>query len=220
MAAQRLPAQDRRTSILDAATAMFARYGLEGTRTQRIAQAAGVSEALIFRHFATKRALYRAVLRNLIRQQNATFAAFGPIAPSAEGLMTMIEKTIRHALRGGEAHNAEGMRMVVSSLASDGEYARLVYRRALRLVLPDLSRALSAARDQGVLTAAELDPASVTAFIEHVATMLLLARTHRPPTISYAADDTRTLRDAVRFCARGIGFDAAWVDALTDRLHA
>lgn len=220
MAVQRLPAQDRRTSILQAASAMFARYGLEGARTQQIAQAAGVSEALIFRHFATKQALYRAVLRNLIRQQNATFAAFSPIPPSADGLMTIIEKAIRRALRGDEAHNAENMRMVLSSLAGDGDYARLVYRRARRLVLPDLVRALSAAREEGVLNAAELDPANIIAYVEHITTMMMLARAQQPSTIPYSADDTRTLRDAIRFCARGIGFDAGWVDTWVERLHA
>ena len=36
--------------------------GFGGTTTKKIAQAAGVSEAMVFRHYATKEELYTAIL--------------------------------------------------------------------------------------------------------------------------------------------------------------
>ena len=53
---------DRRHQLLDAALEIFARKGFEGTTTKEVAAAAGVTEAIIFRHFPTKQALYTAVL--------------------------------------------------------------------------------------------------------------------------------------------------------------
>src|SRR5437660_12830208 len=58
----RMPASDRRSQILETALTVFSRKGFEGATTKEIAAAAGVTEAIIFRHFPTKQALYTAVL--------------------------------------------------------------------------------------------------------------------------------------------------------------
>lgn len=58
--AQRLPAAERRDGIVDAATRCFAERGFGGTTTARVAAEAGINEALVFRHFGTKQALYLA----------------------------------------------------------------------------------------------------------------------------------------------------------------
>ncbi len=58
----RLPALDRRRQLLEAALEVFSRKGFEGSTTKEIAAAAGVTEAMVFRHFPTKQALYAAVL--------------------------------------------------------------------------------------------------------------------------------------------------------------
>lgn len=52
----------RRAEIVRAAVTLFSQRGFRGTTTKEIAQAAGVSEAIIFRHFATKEELYTAIL--------------------------------------------------------------------------------------------------------------------------------------------------------------
>lgn len=58
----RLAAEVRSRAIIDASLALFARDGHAGTTTRAIASAAGVSEALVFKHFPTKDDLYRAIL--------------------------------------------------------------------------------------------------------------------------------------------------------------
>jgi TetR/AcrR family transcriptional regulator len=58
----RLPASDRRQQLLEIALDFFSRHSFEGTTTKEIAAAAGVTEAIIFRHFPNKQALYTAVL--------------------------------------------------------------------------------------------------------------------------------------------------------------
>ena len=58
----RLPASDRRRQLVETALDLFSRKGFGGTTTKEIAAAAGVNEAIIFRHFPTKQDLYNAVL--------------------------------------------------------------------------------------------------------------------------------------------------------------
>lgn len=52
----------RRAQILLTAVTLFSQRGFKGTTTKEIAKAAGVSEAMVFRHFENKEALYDAIL--------------------------------------------------------------------------------------------------------------------------------------------------------------
>src|SRR3989475_11275805 len=63
----RYSAADRREQILEAATQLFARQGFQGTTTKQISEQTGVTEALIFRHFASKDELYWAVIERKIK---------------------------------------------------------------------------------------------------------------------------------------------------------
>jgi TetR/AcrR family transcriptional regulator len=58
----RLSAKDRRQQLLDVSMRLFSVQGFDGTTTREIADAAGVNEAIIFRHFASKEELYWAVV--------------------------------------------------------------------------------------------------------------------------------------------------------------
>ena len=58
----RMAGGERRLQILRLAERLFSQRGFRGTTTKEIAHAAGVSEAMVFRHFATKKELYSAIL--------------------------------------------------------------------------------------------------------------------------------------------------------------
>jgi AcrR family transcriptional regulator len=58
----RMSGDERRSQILQVAIKLFSQTGFSGTTTKEIARAAGVSEAMVFRHFATKSELYHAIL--------------------------------------------------------------------------------------------------------------------------------------------------------------
>ena len=60
--AERLTGEERRRVIVEAALALFSQKGFRGTTTKEIAEAAGCSEATIFKHFTTKDELYSAIL--------------------------------------------------------------------------------------------------------------------------------------------------------------
>jgi TetR/AcrR family transcriptional regulator len=58
----RLSAGERREQLIQVAVDLFSRKGFNGTTTREIAAAAGVTEAIIFRHFETKEQLYKAII--------------------------------------------------------------------------------------------------------------------------------------------------------------
>jgi AcrR family transcriptional regulator len=58
----------RRQQIIDTARTVFATRGFRGATTREIAAAAGVTEAVIFQHFADKQALYDAILEQKAHQ--------------------------------------------------------------------------------------------------------------------------------------------------------
>jgi len=95
----RLPGEERRRQIIDAAATLFSRKGFRGTTTREIAGAVGVSEAMLFKHFATKEELYAAIIetRSHGRRVLDTAVAAAEREDDAEVLRTlareMIERT-------------------------------------------------------------------------------------------------------------------------------
>ncbi len=61
----RMAADDRRRQLIEVSIDLFAKKGFAGTTTKEIAAAAGVTEAIIFRHFATKQDLYSAIVSQM-----------------------------------------------------------------------------------------------------------------------------------------------------------
>lgn len=64
MATQRLPAEERHRQIRRAAIRVFAERGFHGATTRRIAEEAAVAEALIYRYFPSKKALFIEALQH------------------------------------------------------------------------------------------------------------------------------------------------------------
>lgn len=62
MTMTRLPAAERRQAIVEAAQRVFAGGSYSGATTAEIAREAGISEPILYRHFASKRELYFACL--------------------------------------------------------------------------------------------------------------------------------------------------------------
>src|SRR5213592_1288314 len=60
-----MAAADRRLYLVETAIRLFTDGSYRGTTTAEIARAAGVSEPILYRHFASKRELYLAALDHL-----------------------------------------------------------------------------------------------------------------------------------------------------------
>jgi AcrR family transcriptional regulator len=74
---RRLPTEERRAVIVDAAGRLFGEHGYDATRLDDVAAAAGVTKPILYRHFDSKKALYLALLERH-RDDLASFAALIP----------------------------------------------------------------------------------------------------------------------------------------------
>ena len=63
----------KQEKILSTALELFANEGFDATSTSKIAEKAGVSEGLIFRHFKNKKGLLEAIMRNSEQKLRETF---------------------------------------------------------------------------------------------------------------------------------------------------
>ena len=63
--ASRMKATDRRRQLLEASVKCFADHGYQGTTTARLAKAAGISEPVLYQHFASKHDLFVAMLEQV-----------------------------------------------------------------------------------------------------------------------------------------------------------
>ena len=112
---QRLSAEERRATIIDAARRLFGRNGFHRTGTSDIAAAAGCSEPVIYKHFASKQALFIAVLADRVGYMRDRFAA------AAQGEGDLFDAYLRF----------------VRGLAGDPKVAELSRLRYLALSLTD-----------------------------------------------------------------------------------
>lgn len=96
---ERLTGEERRQRIVEAAVDLFSRKGFRGTTTREIAEAAGISEAMIFKHFATKQELYSAIIEaKSITEELLARTAKAAAAKDDAGVLralglTMLEQT-------------------------------------------------------------------------------------------------------------------------------
>src|ERR1700740_1598445 len=102
MAATRLDGDERRKAIVTAAVPLFARRGFAGTTTKELAEAAGISEALLFRHFPSKKHLYSEILQ-LGCEGDPALERLATLEPSTATLGHMINFIGRYFLLGSAA---------------------------------------------------------------------------------------------------------------------
>ena len=112
----------RRQSLIDAATAVFADRGYDCATTREIAERAGCAEGLIHRYFSGKRGLLIAILEARAGQVEEDFVASLPDRPTVEEEIKQI--LLWHLDTMWERRDF--MRVAVSQAAIDSEVGRTV----------------------------------------------------------------------------------------------
>jgi AcrR family transcriptional regulator len=216
MALTRLDSDERRKAIVTAAVPLFARDGFAGTTTRELAEAAGISEALLFRHFPSKQLLYREILR-LGCEGDPALEKLATLQPSTASLVCMVRFMVRRFLLGGEAERAEldsRLRLVLHSFLEDGDYARELFETVSDRVVPLFEASLAAAVAAGDAVPRRGAPANRFWFAQHVAAMMALAALPGSSCMPYQGKLDDIVDEAIFFILRGIGMtDAAIASA-------
>jgi AcrR family transcriptional regulator len=205
----RLSSAARRRAIIESATGAFAQNGLNGTTTRALARAAGVSEALIYKHFPSKESLYAAMLDACLNEP--TFAEFKrllALEPSSSTLVMMVHFMISHYAQGrsADAGTAALNCFMARSLLEDGEFARLTHRRFARPWIAQFATCLQKAYEAGDLRKTPVRPELCVWFIQHMAFALMLHLRPAVPVIDYKVSSQALIQQATYFALLGVGF--------------
>ncbi len=123
-----MQAADRRAAIVREAVKLFAERGFRGTTTRDLAAACGVSEPVLYEHFATKRDLYTAIIETKGQEGFARFQALvGPYLDMNDD-RRFFEKLARFVLEFYEDHPEHGRLLMFSALEGH-ETAEITYSR-------------------------------------------------------------------------------------------
>jgi AcrR family transcriptional regulator len=160
----RMSAEDRKLQILRVAVGLFSQKGFGGTTTKEIALAAGVSEAMVFRHYATKQELYSAILDH----KACSGDTMNPAEIVAEALQEKDDQAVfeRIALAALEHHemDPEFQRLLLHSALEGHELAQMFFEKFVLRVYELLGGYIAERQRDGAMV--KMDPAIVVrAFI-------------------------------------------------------
>lgn len=214
MTAERLPGAERREAILEASLHLFAQHGLHGVTTRQIAEAAGVSEALLYRHFDSKEDLYTELQRFCLAETMRAADKVAALEPSTSTLVLALYFMVSQITRCGPGteRTQSIRRLMLGSLKEDGAFARGFLKQNLTRYVPKLVECVHAAAKAGDLVDKARRPQPHIYFCHHVAAMVGFMQLPKPAVIDYGVDEDALLEEAVRFVLRGLGLRQEAVD--------
>lgn len=218
MAKKRMSAEARRAAIVAAVAPVFARRGFEGATTRQLAAAAGVSEALLYRHFPSKEDLYRAIGTSHFadRDLHPGFDRLVAMEPSTERLVLVVQYLVAHVAEAED--DTEFPRLMARSLLGDGAFAAAVFRQLDRNLRPLVEQSLAAARRAGDLVETSgpgRDDAALW-LVQFLAFGMRLFSLPGTVVVPWKASRSERADAAVRFALRGVGVKSEAIERCYD----
>ena len=154
-----MTAEQRRESVLTAATGVFAEYGYQRAKVSEIAARVGVSEPVVFQNFGTKAELFAAVLERASGTASVVLAAIGeqdlPVSDVLRSLLAPEHLDALHAPGSLGVLFADGTASVAEPVVQRAAHA------AVRRVARDFAELLTRGQRAGDIRA-DLDAEAVS----------------------------------------------------------
>ena len=209
MKTSKLTSGERRAAIVKAVRRTFAEKGFDGTTTRELADSAGVSEALLFKHFPTKEALFTAMQESCCTEQDlGTFERLKALEPSTSTLVLMVHFLVSRIVGAGrQPHGDQAIlnRLILRSLADDGEFARVLLARVAREWIPKVAKCIAASVTAGDAIKGFVRPSLCGWFTHHIAAMVMAYLLPSKAVVDYGVPRDRLVEQAVWFGLRGMG---------------
>jgi|HubBroStandDraft_5_1064220.scaffolds.fasta_scaffold258429_1 AcrR family transcriptional regulator len=111
----RLDRDQRRQTLLDAGAKAFAEGGFQATSMEEVASLAGVTRLIVYRHFDSKEALYRAILDRAVRGVASTVEHVPAAAPTVRGTVDGFLQVARN--------DPDGFRLLIRHSSREPDFA-------------------------------------------------------------------------------------------------
>lgn len=142
---KRISGPVRKANIIQSAASLFAKKGFSGTKTREIALRAGVSEALIFKHFPSKEDLYAAILA----EESPLPGLLSKVKKLAEQQKDVeVFSVIARTVVGG-APDSDLMRLILFSALENHEMSDMFFHNHIRVFYDFLAGYIQQRIDEG-----------------------------------------------------------------------
>jgi AcrR family transcriptional regulator len=205
----KLSSEERRAAIIRAVRKVFAERGFHGTTTRALASAAGVSEALLFKHFPNKEALYSAMQLFCCNENDPErIDRIRALEPSTLTLVLIVHLMVSHTV-GTEPNSQEDAathhRLMLRSMIEDGEFARLFYERTMPCWISKVEQCLVASIADDEAIAGPVYPNLGALFARHLAKTIMVSLLPATPIVDYGLPREKLVEQVVWFTLRGLG---------------
>jgi AcrR family transcriptional regulator len=205
----KLSSEERRSAIVRAVRKVFAERGFHGTTTRALADAAGVSEALLFKHFPNKEALYSAMQLACCNDNGAEqLDRIKSLKPSTSTLVLMVHWMVARTLGteiGCQEDAATHHRLLLRSMIEDGEFARLFYERTMPCWISKVEECLHEAIQGGEADSGPLEPKLAALFARQLSKTVMVSLLPATPIVDYGVPREKLAEQVVWFVLRGLG---------------
>lgn len=203
----RISSEERRAAILRSAGEVFIEKGFHRTTTRDLAKAAGVSEALLFKHFPSKEALYSAIQMSFLDKEGPKrMELLQTLEPSTRTLVFLVQDLVSHVVGGDPGERGQGfLRLVLRSLMDEGQFARVAIRTGPFRWVQKVDECIAAARASGDI-GDDAAPGNLGGWLAHqLIAGIVMHSLPSDPVVDYGVPREELAQHVVRFCLRGIG---------------
>ncbi|HEX4131190.1 MAG TPA: helix-turn-helix domain-containing protein [Pirellulales bacterium] len=205
--ARKLPAEERRAAIVKAVRQVFAEKGFDGTTTRELAVAAGVSEALLFKHFPNKEALYSAMQLACCNSNDDQIERLKALEPSASTLALLVHVFVSKVLaaRAPDDERSIHCRLMLRSVLGAGEFARMFMQGLPTHLNRWMQACLEVAIADGDAHDGPIAPDLAAWFAHHLTMMISIYTLPAERVMDYGVPQPAIIEQVVWFALRGLG---------------
>ena len=203
----RMSADERKTAIIKSCLPLFVEKGFKATTTKQLAAAAQVSEALLYKHFPSKKEIYKAIQDYCCTNLDDHKQWLTSLPNSTKSLVSCVEMFMDVAFRASAANSSDKdfSRLMFNSLLDDGEFARIFHESGCNPWRAKVKLCLEAAIQVGDVTLKE-EPANLSSwFVQHLHVGAIILNMPSQRVVQYENSFDDMAKVAVRFCLRGLG---------------
>lgn len=208
MSRRKMSGEARKAEITMAARGEFAKKGFYGTSVRDIAKAAHVSEALIYRHFPSKEALYKEIYFYIDTQIKVLGEYFRNQDPSTETLVKIVyalTSMIMKEMPGRDEEQKLFERLLVYSLLENTSFAKSLFRQYDRELFPLWMESMNVALKAGNVHDPIIDTGTKLWLSHHLAMAMNFLHLSGESLFPYTKSKDDLVDGMVVFMLRGIG---------------
>lgn len=206
MRQHRLAADERREAILIAVRDVFAEKGFDATTTRELAKAAGVSEALLYRHFPSKESLFAAMCESCVSGKKLEeYKQILALEPSSSTLVLLTHFLVSKMVFEITKDKSSMDLLVVRSLLSNGDFIRAKHKGLGSAWHQKFRESLSAAAKAGEMSQPAPADSLVCWIAQSVGLGMMLYLRPNPTVVDFEVSRREITERCVRFILLGIG---------------